>query len=129
MLTLRFIPYQEIEHLSSEERVGKLINIVKTESIILMQGRLKPVEEVDLIQQTMTQISKKFKGIEICTIYPEDKHFQLFKKIKTGMLKFLLGHREGITIIGPASIVKEIKRDPNNIQLYILSNNNGKRRK
>lgn len=129
MLTLRFIPYQEIEHLSSEERVGKLINIVKTESIILMQGRLKPVEEVDLIQQTMTQISKKFKGIEICTIYPEDKHFQFFKKIRMGMLKFLLGHREGITIIGPASVVKEIKRDPNNIQLYILSNNKGKRRR
>ena len=88
---------------------------------------LKPAEEVDLIQQTMAQISKKFKGIEICTIYPEDQHLQFFKKIRTGMLKFLLGHREGLTIIGPASVVKEIKRDPNNIQLFIM--NDKKRRK
>ena len=30
----------------------------------------------------------------------------------------LLGDREGITIIGPASVVKEIRRDPNKIQLF-----------
>jgi hypothetical protein len=28
-----------------------------------------------------------------------------------------LGERQGLTIIGPASIVKEIKKDPNKIQL------------
>lgn len=128
MLTLRFIPYQEIEGLNSEQRVTKLIDIVKQKNIVLMQGRLKPSEEVDLIQQTMSQISKRFKGIEICTIYPEDKHFRFFKKMKAGMLKFLLGHREGVTIIGPASIVKEIKRDPNNIQLFI-TNDKKRRRK
>ena len=29
----------------------------------------------------------------------------------------LLGNRQGLTIIGPASIVKEIKQDPDKIQL------------
>jgi hypothetical protein len=33
------------------------------------------------------------------------------------MAKLLLGNREGVTIIGPASIVKEIKRDPNKVEL------------
>ena len=46
---------------------------------------------------------------------------QLFKKLKQDIIKFLLGHREGITIIGPASIIKDIKKDPNKIQLLVLS--------
>ena len=117
MLTLQFVPYADIEDLDSEERITKLLGIVKEESIVLMEGRLKPDEETMLIQKTMEEISKKFKGIEICTIYPEGKDLQMFKKLSRGMLKFFLGHREGITVIGPATVVKEIKRDPNKIQL------------
>lgn len=121
MLTLRFIPYHEIENLNSNQRIDKLIKIAKQESIILMQGRLTPAEEANLIQETMLQISSKFKGVEICTIYPESKNLQIFKKLKQDMINFLLGHREGITIIGPASVIKDIKRDPNKIQLLVLS--------
>lgn len=128
MLTLRFIPYHEIESLNSEQRIDKLMNIVKQESIILMQGRLKPEEEASLIQETMSQISQSFKGVEICTIFPESKNLQLFKKLKNDMINFLVGHREGITIIGPASIIKDIKRDPNKIQLLVLSNGIKKKR-
>lgn len=86
-----------------------------------MQGRLKPEEETQLIQQTMEEISKKFKGIEICTIFPEDKKLDFGTKIKSEMLKMILGNREGITIIGPATIIKEIKRDPNKIQLLTFN--------
>lgn len=128
MLTLRFIPYHEIESLNSEQRIDKLMNIVKQESIILMQGRLLPAEEASLIQETMSQISQNFKGVEICTIFPESKNLQLFKKLKNDMINFLVGHREGITIIGPASIIKDIKRDPNKIQLLVLSNGMKKKR-
>lgn len=128
MLTLRFIPYHEIESLNSEQRIDKLMSIVKQESIILMQGRLKPEEEASLIQETMSQISQSFKGVEICTIFPESKNLQLFKKLKNDMINFLVGHREGITIIGPASIIKDIKRDPNKIQLLVLSNGMKKKR-
>lgn len=120
MLTLQFVPYSDIEDLSSDERIEKLLSIVKGDSIVLMQGRLKPDEETMLIQRTMEEIDKKFKGVEICTIYPEDKSLQVFKKLSREMLKFLLGHREGITIIGPATVVKEIRKDPNKIQLLTL---------
>ena len=34
------------------------------------------------------------------------------------IIKTLMGDREGITVIGPATIVKEIKRDPNKIELF-----------
>lgn len=121
MLTLRFVPYSDIESLKPEARITKLLNIVKSDNIVLMQGRLKAEEEARLIQKTMESINRKFKGVEICTIYPEDKNLQFGKKIRNEILRLFLGHREGITIIGPASIVKEIKKDPNKIQLFTVN--------
>ena len=66
----------------------------------------------------METIKREFKGIEICTIYPEDANKAFFNKIKSEMIKLLVGNRDGITIIGPASIVKEIRKDPNKIMLF-----------
>lgn len=129
MLTLQFIPYADIEHLESDARINKLLNIVKGNKIVLMQGRLKPEEETLLIQQTMLQISKHFSGVEICTIFPEEKDLQFFNKIKKEMVKALIGNRDGITVIGPASVVKEIKRDPNKLQLFTITPRYGPRKR
>jgi len=117
MLTLQFIPYNDINSLTPERRIKKLINVVKENKIILMQGRLVPEEESTLIEKTMEHIKRSnFKGIEICTIYPETDP-NLIDKLKSKIANFLLGNREGLTIIGPATIVKEIKKDPDKIQL------------
>jgi hypothetical protein len=121
MLTLQFVPYAEVEHLESEDRIEKLLNIVKDRKIVLMQGRLQPEEETLLIQHTMLQITKSFSGIEICTIFPEERDLQFFNKMRKGMVKMLVGNRDGITIIGPASVVKEIKRDPKRMQLFTIT--------
>lgn len=127
MLTLQFVPYAEIEHLESDMRIGKLLNIVKDNKIVLMQGRLQPEEETLLIQHTMLNIDRKFSGIEICTIFPEERDLQFFNKMKKGMVKMLIGNRDGITIIGPASVVKEIKRDPKKMQLFTITPRFGSR--
>ena len=46
MLTLQFVPYGEIENLSSKNRIEKLLDIVKQDKIVLLQGRLKPEESI-----------------------------------------------------------------------------------
>lgn len=120
MLTLQFVPYGEIENLSSKARIEKLLDIVKQDKIVLLQGRLKPEEETMLIMETMAQIHKKFRGVEICTIYPEESNLQFFNKIKKEMVKFLIGNRDGVTIIGPSTVVKEVRRNPNKIELFTL---------
>jgi hypothetical protein len=61
MLTLQFVPYTEIEQLSSARRIQKLLNIVKQNKIVLLEGRLKKEEETDLIEITMEEIDDKFK--------------------------------------------------------------------
>lgn len=119
-LTLQFVPYADIESLGSENRIDRLLDIVKNKNIVLMEGRLKPEEETMLIQKTMEAIDKEFKGIELCTIFPEDKNLAVFRKLRKNFTSFLLGDREGLTIIGPASVVKEIRRDPNKIQLFTV---------
>lgn len=118
MLTLQFVPYTTIESMSSLGRIKKLLKIAKENKIVLLEGRLKKEEEAELIKTTMEEINEEFKGIELAIIdstdQEEKKGLQKFKSIVT---QKLLGDRQGLTIIGPANIVKEIKKDPNMIEL------------
>ncbi len=114
------MPYEEIGSLSSQERIKKLLKIVLEDKIILLQGRLKPEEEARLIEDTMVMIGhiKGFKGIELAVISP-NKNLTMFDEMKKGIAKMLLGDRDAMTVIGPASIVKEIKKDPGKIELML----------
>jgi hypothetical protein len=116
-LTLQFIPHAQIQNLDSNERIKKLLALAKKDKIVLLEGRLKAEEEAELIEKTMASISKKFKGIELAVIYPGEEEDELLSKLKNRFVNFLLGNRGGFTIIGPASVVKEIKQDPDKIQL------------
>lgn len=116
-LTFQFVPYTDLSKLKSPERINKLLDIVKQNKIILLEGRLKVSEEAELIRRTMEEIDDKFKGIEISPVIIDGKDDLLFQKIREVLIKFLLGDRRGLTIIGPANIVKEIKQDPDKIQL------------
>lgn len=118
-LTMQFVPYSEIEQLSSVQRIYKLLSIVKKDRIVVLEGRLKKEEEADLIKITMQEIDSKFKGIELGVIYPESKDASLRQRIKQGIISFILGNRQGLTIIGPASFVKQIKRNPDKIELLM----------
>jgi hypothetical protein len=123
MLTLQFMPYDEIAELASNKRISKLLNIVKGDNILLLEGRLRKEEEAELIKRTMEEIDEDFKGIELGVIYPDkNKNVDFFNKIKSNMINLLLGDRRGFTIMGPATIVREIKQDPNKIQLFTNTN-------
>lgn len=129
-LTLQFVSYTEIEDLSSIGRINKLLKLAKENKIVLLEGRLKKEEEIELIKTTMEEINDDFKGIELGVIYPGKEHGDIFKKLKAGFVGMLLGDRVGLTIIGPASIVKEIKKDPNKIELLTAApSRSGKKKK
>ncbi|MBN1793196.1 DUF2073 domain-containing protein [Candidatus Woesearchaeota archaeon] len=129
MLTLQFIPYGEIGSLKPEERLRKLLHLVKEDKIILLEGKLKSTEKSELISKTMAEISSKFKGIEIEELDMEKRNKQLLEKLKGLFINFLLGNRLGLTIIGPANIIKEIKKDPEKIQLLTTMDDGKKKRK
>ena len=117
MLTLEFVPYYEISGLSSLGRIKKLLKIAKENKIVLLEGRLKKEEETELIKTTMEEINEGFTGIELAVIYPTKGDEGVIKTIRNGLVDMLAGDRLGLTIIGPASVVKAIKKDPTKIQL------------
>jgi hypothetical protein len=118
VVTFQFIPYHDIENLTSAKRVNKLLNIVKDDRIVIMEGRLRKEEETDLIEITMEEISPKFKGIELSVVYPDKSKQDAMQKVKGVFANILLGNRQGMTIIGPASIVKKIEKNPDKIELF-----------
>ncbi len=119
MVTIQLIPYSEIDGMSSVGRIRKLLNIAKENKIVLLQGRLRKEEETELIKATMEEINKEFKGIELAVINPGKTRDVGFTKLKNDLINSLLGERAGLTIIGPASVVKSIKKDPSKIQLML----------
>ncbi|MEM4625326.1 MAG: DUF2073 domain-containing protein [Candidatus Pacearchaeota archaeon] len=119
-LTIEFIPYSEIRELDSSERIKKILGIVLANRIIILQGRLKAEEETRLIEDTMAMIGhvKDFKGIELAVIGTET-NMPLTKRITHKFARVLIGDTSSMTLIGPASIVKEIKRNPRKIELFL----------
>ncbi len=119
--SMQFIPYSEIRDLNSHERIKKILNIVLGNNILFIQGRLKSEEEARLIGDTMAMIGhiKGFRGIELAVISGSNE-MSILDKMRSGLIKALSkGDLGAITIIGPATIVKEIKRNPKKIELLL----------
>jgi len=121
--SIQFLPFSEIKNLDSNERMKRILSLVLGNNILILQGRLLPQEETRLIGDTMAMIGhvKGFKGIELAVISgngEEERTF--FNKLKKNIVKVLQGADLGaVTIIGPATIVKEIKRNPKKIELLL----------
>tara|TARA_Y100000310_G_C20695119_1_gene825106 strand:+ start:2016 stop:2423 length:408 start_codon:yes stop_codon:yes gene_type:complete len=128
MVTFQFVPFHEIRDLDSQARVQKLFNIVKNQKIVVMEGRLHKEEETALIEYTMGQVSRSFPGIELGVIYPDRSKMDGMEKFKESMLKFFIGDRQGFTVIGPASVVKRIVRNPGKLELFTTDNGGAKKK-
>ncbi len=115
------MPYSEIKNLDSTSRIKKILGIVLGNEILILQGRLLPQEETRLIEDTMAMIdyTDGFKGIELAVISGDNQE-NFFSKITKNIANALIGSDlTSITIIGPATIVKEIKKDPKKIELFL----------
>tara|TARA_B100001971_G_C18183682_1_gene534304 strand:- start:799 stop:1248 length:450 start_codon:yes stop_codon:yes gene_type:complete len=120
-LSIHFMPYSEIAREDSIGRIKKIMGIILKNRIIILQGKLQPEDETKLIENSMTLIGNipNFQGIEVAAISGDNGHKNLFHKIRRNIAKILVGEQDAITIMGPASIVKEITRDPKKIELML----------
>jgi hypothetical protein len=120
-LSLQVIPFSELTELSISERVKKILGLVLGNRIVIVHGRLRAEEEARLIEDTMALVDhvKSFKGIELAVIEPDLRKENIFIKMKHGIAKRLVGDSSALTVIGPASIIKEVKKDPKKIELLL----------
>jgi len=120
--SIQFLPYSEIRDLDSDRRIKKILNIVLGNNILILQGKLHADEETRLIGDTMAMVEhvKSFKGIELAVISGAGENRTFYSKMKFGLANALTGGNiNAITIIGPATIVKEMKRNPKKIELLL----------
>jgi len=118
---IQFLPYSEIRDLNSNERIKKILGIILGNNLLILQGKLRAEEETRLIGDTMAMIGhiKNFRGIELAVISGSGNE-SIWGKMKKGIANALAGGDLGaITVIGPATIVKEIKRNPKKIELLV----------
>ena len=119
--SIQFLPYSEIRGLDSSSRIRKILNIILGNNILILQGRLEPEEETRLIGDTMAIIGhvKNFKGVELAVISGNNNE-GFFGNFRKNLVNTIAGGDIGaVTIIGPATIVKEIKRNPKKIELLL----------
>ena len=96
------------------------MKIILENKVVVLQGRLKTDEESRLIEDTMIMIGniKGFKGVELAVVEDnEEKSF--FQKMRYGIANAIASQQNAITIIGPASIVKEMKKDPKKLEVMM----------
>lgn len=107
----------EIEFLSSKAagqkktKLNSILTAVKLGKIIVLEEPLTRQEEAELISQTMNSIDSKFQGIEIATLGEQDK------TIMDSIVQLLGGKTSGLTVVGPAKLVKQIKKHPDKLKL------------
>ncbi|MEE9323599.1 MAG: DUF2073 domain-containing protein [Candidatus Aenigmarchaeota archaeon] len=116
MLRIKLIPYEKLKR----EKYSELLSDLKEGTIILVDAKLTPAEEADLIEETMKIISDKFSGIELSSLemshLKDTTHFDRFRNL---IIERILGKRRGLTIIGPAKIIRKIEKNPEELLLYM----------
>jgi hypothetical protein len=119
--SIQFLPYSEIKSLDSDERIKKILGIILSNNILILQGKLTSSEEARLIGDTMAMIGhlKDFRGIELAVISGNGREGIWEKMTKSIANALAGGDFSAITIIGPATIVKEMKRNPKKIELLL----------
>ena len=122
-IALEFISSDVLSGKTPEEKMDFLLEKIKGNKIIVVEESLSSQEEALLIEATMKQISKKFPGVEISTL--RERSADGFKE---KLIKMLGGRTGGLTVIGPSTLVKEMKREPQRISVLAGEKSKKKRR-
>lgn len=115
---VQVLSYDLMKNLSTTKRVSKILDIVKKGDLVMLEGRLPGDEELALTSGALKSVSGKFSGIEIAFLASSDST-SILEKVKQTLAKLLVKDRFGITVIGPSKIVKEIKMDPNKLEILL----------
>jgi hypothetical protein len=107
-LKMDFLSSDALHSQSSMEKVSMIVERVKRGDLVIIEGGLTPEEEAELIETTMREIDiENFVGIDIYTLEKDKK--SLFGMSRKKAI--------GLTIIGPANVMKTVKKKSNFISM------------
>ena len=103
-LKMDFLSSSMLNSSTSMEKISMIVDRVKNGDLVVIEGGLTPEEEAELIETTMREIDvENFMGIDIYTLEKDKKSFFGLSKSKI----------VGLTIIGPANVMKAVKKKSN----------------
>ena len=97
MLRFYFLPHRKLFALSSSDRVKVILELLKTNHILVIEGKLRSTEEALLIRETMQFVGSNledFSGIEIGVLQDHDD-IKGFEKFKHTLAQKLTGDKSG----------------------------------
>ena len=125
-LKMDFISSGKLNGKAGNKRIDYILGKVRDGSILVMDGVMKPEEEMNLIKETMRRVDDGFPGIEVCSLKKELKGLKLvFDRLsdeKERLWNWISRKEEselktGITLIGPAKLIKKIKKNPDSFSV------------
>jgi len=118
-ISVNLVSKEKLDEFTSNEKLNFIIKEVKKGKVLVLEQGLTPFEQTELIENTMKEIKQDtFIGIEM-EGYSEDKKTfiqKLFRIIK----------KPRMTVIGPADLLKTIRKDSNMIQTKIIPGSGAK---
>lgn len=111
-LRIEFVSATVLKDLESAKRIDYLLKVIRKGSIIVLEEKLSPEEERLLIEETMNIVDDRFTGIEISSLGAAETSIW-----KDRIIRLLGGKTGGLTVIGPAKMIKEIRNDRSKINL------------
>ncbi|HYD02841.1 MAG TPA: DUF2073 domain-containing protein [Alphaproteobacteria bacterium] len=117
MLNIHYLSYGDLSSLDSNGRVSKILPLLRNGNVVIIDHVLHSKDEALLIRETMNSIDEDFNGMEI-GVLRDNVGRNLLSKLRHRLAKYLVGDRTGITLIGPAKIISELRQHPENIELH-----------
>lgn len=112
-ISFNLVSKSKLEHFSKEEKLKFIIKEVKKGKILVLEYGLTPMEQTNLIEKTMKEIKQDtFIGVEMEGYGQDNPSF----------IRRLLGlaNKPRMTLIGPADLLKMVKKDDDMIQTQII---------
>lgn len=113
---VQVLSYDLIKDLTNKHKIDKILSIVKSGDVVMLEGRLSREIENELITSALQSVSGKFTGIEVAFLDSKTEK-TILGKLKLKVLKLIAKDRIGISVIGPSKIIKEIKMDPKKLEI------------
>ncbi|MFC2143961.1 DUF2073 domain-containing protein [Candidatus Aenigmatarchaeota archaeon] len=114
-IKIKLLPYERFKR----DKYKAVLKELKDNTIILIDAKLSMEEELTLIKETMRNITGTFTGIELSSINSIEKTMTNTDKFRNMLVERIIGKKRGMTIIGPARLVQKIKKNPEEIELYV----------
>jgi hypothetical protein len=112
-ISFNLVSRHKLDELTSSEKLKFILKEVKKGKILVLERGLTPFEQANLIENTMKEIEEDtFIGVEMEGLGEDKPSF--FQK--------LFGHsrKPRVTLIGPANLLKTIRKDNDMIQTKII---------